>query len=132
MIGGGILYAVHISSSRREKNACCCFDDGSGDGFELIDFEESAIWRERRSRSRGPEREPVPRRRPGLDVLPGRLLLPALDMDAQPDVWVTSSSVQLLVEAKGFKKGAAFDVEQLPHELLCLQEHSDDRAPCSC
>ena len=53
MIGGGILYSVHISSSRREKNACCCFDDGIGDGFELIDFEDSAIWRESRSRSRG-------------------------------------------------------------------------------
>lgn len=65
-------------------------------------------------------------------MLPGSLLLPALDMDVQPDVWVTGSSVQLLVEAKGFKKGAAFNVEQLPRELLCLQEHSDDRAPCFC
>ena len=64
-----------------------------------------------------------------LDVLPGSFLLPALDMDVQPDVWVTGSSVQLLVEAKGFKKGAAFNVEQLPRELLCLQAHSDDPAP---
>lgn len=64
-----------------------------------------------------------------LDVLPGSLLLPALDMDVQPDVWVTGSSVQVLVEAKGFKRGAAFNVEQLPRELLCLQAHSGDRAP---
>ncbi|SDM11736.1 hypothetical protein SAMN04487913_12711 [Arthrobacter sp. ok362] len=64
-----------------------------------------------------------------LDVLPGSLLLSALDVDVQPDVWVTGSSVQLLVEAKGFKKGAAFNIEQLPRELLCLQEHSGDRDP---
>jgi hypothetical protein len=64
-----------------------------------------------------------------LDVLPGSLLLPALDIDVQPDVWMTGSSVQLLVEAKGFKKGAAFNVEQLPRELLCLQEHSGGRDP---
>lgn len=64
-----------------------------------------------------------------LDVLPGSLQLPALDIDVQPDVWVTGPSVQLLVEAKGFKKGASFNVEQLPRELLCLQTHSGDRAP---
>ncbi|MET4096952.1 hypothetical protein [Arthrobacter sp. UYCu712] len=34
-----------------------------------------------------------------------------------------------MVEAKGFKKGAAFNVEQLPRELLCLQAHSGGRAP---
>ncbi|WP_354157492.1 hypothetical protein [Arthrobacter sp. UYCu512] len=67
-----------------------------------------------------------------LDVLPGSLLLPALDIDVQPDVWVTGPSVQLLVEAKGFKKGASFNVEQHPRELLCLQAHSGGRAPCSC
>ena len=61
-----------------------------------------------------------------LDVLPGSLLLSALDMDVQPDVWVTGPSVQLLVEAKGFKTGTAFNVEQLPRELLCLQAHSGD------
>lgn len=38
--------------------------------------------------------------------------------------------MQLLVEAaKGYKKGAASNVEQLPRELLCLQEHRGDRAP---
>ena len=42
---------------------------------------------------------------------------------------MTGSSVQLLVEAKGFRKGAAFNVEQLPRELLCLEAHSGDRAP---
>lgn len=67
-----------------------------------------------------------------LNVLPGSPLLPALDVDVPPDVWVTGPSVQLVVEAKGFKKGAAFNVEQLPRELLCLQAHSDDPAPCSC
>ena len=64
-----------------------------------------------------------------LDVLPGSLLLPALNIDVQPDVWVTGPSVQLLVEAKGFRKGATFNVEQLPRELLCLQAHSGNRAP---
>lgn len=63
------------------------------------------------------------------DVLPGSPLLPALDIDVQPDVWVTGSAVQLLVEAKGFKKGAAINVEQLPRELLCLHAHSGDRTP---
>jgi hypothetical protein len=42
---------------------------------------------------------------------------------------VTGPSVQLLVEAKGFRKGATFIVEQLPRELLCLQEHNGDRTP---
>lgn len=64
-----------------------------------------------------------------LDVLPGSLRLSGLDIDVQPDVWMTGSSVQLLVEAKGFRKGAAFNVEQLPRELLCLEAHSGDRAP---
>lgn len=63
-----------------------------------------------------------------LDVLPGSILLPVLDIDVQPDVWVTGSSVQVLVEAKG-KRGAAFNVAQLPRELLCLQAHSGDRDP---
>lgn len=39
--------------------------------------------------------------RADLDVLPGSLRLPALNIDVQPDVWVTGTSVQLLVEAKG-------------------------------
>ncbi|WP_018760689.1 hypothetical protein [Arthrobacter sp. 135MFCol5.1] len=64
-----------------------------------------------------------------LDVLPGSLLLPALKIDVQPDVWVTTPSVQLLVEAKGFRKGATFNVEQLPRELLCLHAHNKNRAP---
>lgn len=64
-----------------------------------------------------------------LDVLPGSLLLPALNIDVQPDVWVTGPSVQLLVEAKGFRKGATFNVGQLPRELLCLQAHSGNRTP---
>jgi hypothetical protein len=55
-----------------------------------------------------------------IDVLPGSLLLPVLDMDVQLDVWVTGSSVQLLVEAKGFKRGGAFNVQQLSRELLGL------------
>jgi hypothetical protein len=54
---------------------------------------------------------------------------PALNIDVQPDVWVTGPSVQLLVEAKGFRKGATFNVEQLPRELLCLQAHSGNRTP---
>ena len=33
------------------------------------------------------------------------------------------------MEAKGFRKGATFNVEQLPRELLCLQPHSGNRAP---
>lgn len=64
-----------------------------------------------------------------LDVLPGSLQLPALKIDVQPDVWVTGPAVQLLVEAKGFRKGATFNVEQLPRELLCLQAHSGNRIP---
>jgi hypothetical protein len=67
--------------------------------------------------------------RADLDVLPGSLLLSALNIDVQPDVWVTGPSVQLLVEAKGFRKGATFNVEQLPRELLCLQAHSGNRTP---
>ncbi|MFS0715739.1 hypothetical protein ABC337_03630 [Arthrobacter sp. 1P04PC] len=67
--------------------------------------------------------------RSDVDVLPGSLPLPALGIDVQPDVWVTGPSVQVLVEAKGFKKGAAFNREQLPRELLCLQAHSGGRAP---
>ncbi|MDN3935686.1 hypothetical protein QWJ39_05100 [Arthrobacter sp. YD4] len=64
-----------------------------------------------------------------LDVLPGSLPLPALGIDVQPDVWMTGSSVQVLVEAKGFKKGAGFNREQLPRELLCLEAHSGGRTP---
>lgn len=64
-----------------------------------------------------------------LDVLPGSLQLPALNIDVQPDVWVTGPAVQLLVEAKGFRRGATFNVEQLPRELLCLQTHSGNRTP---
>lgn len=67
--------------------------------------------------------------RADLDVLPGSLLLPALKIDVQPDVWVTGPSVQLLVEAKGFRKGAMFNVEQLPRELLCLRAYSGNRTP---
>jgi hypothetical protein len=33
------------------------------------------------------------------------------------------------LEAKGFRKGATFNVEQLPRELPCLQAHSGNRAP---
>jgi hypothetical protein len=64
-----------------------------------------------------------------LDVLPGSLPLPVLKIAVQPDVWVTGPTVQLLVEAKGFRKGATFNVEQLPRELLCLQAHSGNRTP---
>lgn len=67
--------------------------------------------------------------RADVDVLPGSLQLPTLKIDVPPDVWVTGPSVQLLVEAKGFRKGATFNVEQLPRELLCLQTHSGIRTP---
>lgn len=56
-------------------------------------------------------------------------MLSALKIDVQPDVWVTSPSVQLLVEAKGYRKGATFAIEQLPRELLCLQAHCGNRTP---
>lgn len=64
-----------------------------------------------------------------LDVLPGSIKLKGLKIDVQPDVWVTGPTVQLLVEAKGFRVGATFNVEQLPRELLCLQGHRGNRAP---
>lgn len=67
-----------------------------------------------------------------LDVLPGSLMLPALRIDVQPDVWVTGPSVQLLVEAKGCRKDATVNVKQLPRELLCLQAHGGSRPPCCC
>lgn len=64
-----------------------------------------------------------------FDVLPGNLPLPGLPVNVQPDVWMTGPNVQLLVEAKGYKKGAVFNSEQLPRELLCIRAHSGPRIP---
>lgn len=45
-LGGGVLFSVFVASPD-DEDACCCFDDVVGDGFELVDLEDAGDLREK-------------------------------------------------------------------------------------
>jgi hypothetical protein len=63
-----------------------------------------------------------------VDLLPGDLTHPDLDIRAQPDVRIDSPAAFLLVEAKRLRR-SSFQADQLAKELILAAEHARDRHP---
>ena len=63
-----------------------------------------------------------------VDLLPGDLTHPDLDIRAQPDVRIDSPTAFVLVEAKRLRR-SSFQADQLAKELILTAEHARDRHP---
>ena len=63
-----------------------------------------------------------------VDLLPGDLTHPDLDIRAQPDVRIDSPAAFVFVEAKRLRQ-SSFQAEQLAKELILTAEHARDRHP---
>ena len=63
-----------------------------------------------------------------VDLLPGDLAHPDLDVRAQPDVRIDSPAAFVFVEAKRLRR-SSFQEEQVAKELILAAEHAQDRHP---
>lgn len=63
-----------------------------------------------------------------VDLLPGDLTHPDLDIRAQPDVRIDSPAAFVFVEAKRLRR-SSFQADQLAKELILAAEHARDRHP---
>lgn len=61
-----------------------------------------------------------------VDLLPGDLTHPDLELRAQPDVRMDSSETFVFVEAKRLRR-SSFQADQLAKELILAAEHGGDR-----
>ncbi|GAA2501940.1 hypothetical protein [Terrabacter carboxydivorans] len=63
-----------------------------------------------------------------VDLLPGDLARPDLELRAQPDVLIDSAETFVFVEAKRLRR-SSFQADQLAKELLLAAEHGQGRNP---